>query len=58
MPEVAEEAGIKPPAILVVGEVVTLRDSLNWFETRPLFGRRIVVTRARAQASDMPERKR
>ncbi len=56
MPEAAEKAGIKPPAILVVGEVVTLRDSLNWFETRPLFGRRIVVTRARAQASDMRRR--
>ncbi|MBW1659936.1 MAG: uroporphyrinogen-III C-methyltransferase [Deltaproteobacteria bacterium] len=53
MPEIVEKAGIKPPAILVVGEVVTLRDSLNWFERRPLFGKRIVVTRARAQASDM-----
>jgi uroporphyrinogen III methyltransferase/synthase len=53
MPEIVEKAGIKPPAILVVGEVVTLRDSLNWFETRPLFGKQIVVTRARAQASDM-----
>ena len=56
MPEVVEKAGIKPPAILVVGKVVTLRDSLNWFETRPLFGKRIVVTRARTQASDMKQR--
>jgi uroporphyrinogen III methyltransferase/synthase len=35
----------------VVGEVVRLREELNWFETRPLFGKRILVTRARAQAS-------
>ena len=46
-----KEAGLKPPAIIVVGEVVKLRDELNWFETKPLFGKRIVVTRAREQAS-------
>lgn len=46
------EAGIRPPALIVVGDVVGLRKELNWFETRPLFGRRIVVTRAREQASD------
>ncbi len=46
-------AGIKAPAIIVVGEVVRLRDSLRWFEDRPLFGKRIVVTRAREQASDL-----
>jgi uroporphyrinogen III methyltransferase/synthase len=49
---IAEQAKIKPPAIIVVGEVVGLRQELNWFETMPLFGRRIVVTRAREQASD------
>ena len=42
---------MKPPAIIVVGHVVSLRDELNWFEKRPLFGKRIVVTRAREQAS-------
>jgi uroporphyrinogen III methyltransferase/synthase len=47
-----EEAGIGAPAITVVGEVVRLRESLAWYEDRPLFGRRVVVTRARAQASD------
>jgi uroporphyrinogen III methyltransferase/synthase len=47
----AREAGMKPPAVLVVGEVVSLRDRLNWFETRPLFGRKIMVTRTREQAS-------
>ncbi|MCE5242654.1 MAG: uroporphyrinogen-III C-methyltransferase, partial [Desulfobacteraceae bacterium] len=50
--ERVHQAGLKPPAITVVGEVVGLRDELNWFENRPLFGRRIVVTRAREQASE------
>lgn len=54
--ERAKAAGIKAPAIVVVGEVVTLRDTLKWFETRPLLGKSIAVTRARAQASDLVER--
>ncbi|MBE6093393.1 MAG: uroporphyrinogen-III C-methyltransferase [Selenomonas ruminantium] len=48
--------GIKPPAIFIVGEVVKLRDSLQWFDNlsqRPLFGKRILVTRARSQASKL-----
>ena len=49
--ERVESAGLRPPAIIVVGDVVGLRDELNWFETKPLFGKRIVVTRAREQAS-------
>ena len=48
-----KEAGLKAPAIIVVGEVVDLRKTLKWFETRPLLGKRIVVTRAREQASDL-----
>ncbi len=48
------EAKLKPPAITVVGDVVSLRDEgLDWFERRPLFGRRVVVTRARAQAGEL-----
>ena len=48
------EAGLKPPAIIVIGDVVALRDAgLDWYERRPLFGRRIVVTRARAQAGEL-----
>ncbi len=47
------EAGLKPPCIIVVGRVVELREKMKWFEDRPLFGRRIVVTRARKQASDI-----
>jgi len=44
------ERGLKPPTVTVIGEVVSLRDTLGWFERLPLFGRRIVVTRARHQA--------
>ncbi|MBF0200189.1 MAG: uroporphyrinogen-III C-methyltransferase [Desulfamplus sp.] len=46
-----EKAGLKAPAVIVVGDVVSLRDKMGWFEERPLFGKSIVVTRARAQAS-------
>jgi uroporphyrinogen III methyltransferase / synthase len=50
-------AGLKPPAITVVGDVVALRDEgLDWSERRPLFGRRVVVTRARAQAGELSTR--
>ncbi|MEJ2285365.1 MAG: uroporphyrinogen-III C-methyltransferase [Desulfobacterales bacterium] len=48
-----KEAGLKAPAIIVVGDVVNLRKTLKWFETRPLLGKRIIVTRAREQASDL-----
>ena len=47
------EIGMKPPAIIVVGKVVQLRETLRWFDTLPLFGRRIVVTRTRTQASKL-----
>mgnify|MGYP000930793741 CR=1 FL=1 len=49
-------AGLKAPSIIVVGKVVALRDTLKWFENRPLLGKRIVVTRAREQASDLVKR--
>ncbi len=49
----ASEAELEPPTIIVVGEVVRLRDQLNWFEMRPLFGRRILVTRAKEQAGEL-----
>jgi len=52
--DIAERAaGMEAPAVLVVGKVAALREELAWFERRPLFGRRIVVTRARAQASEL-----
>ncbi len=47
------EAGVTPPALTIVGRVVSLRPTMNWFESRPLFGRTVVVTRARDQASDL-----
>jgi uroporphyrinogen III methyltransferase/synthase len=49
----AEKAKIGPPTVAVIGEVVKLREKLNWFERRPLFGQRIVVTRSREQASQL-----
>jgi uroporphyrinogen III methyltransferase/synthase len=52
----ARERGFKAPAITIVGEVVKLRRELNWFERLPLFGRRVVVTRTRPQASGLTER--
>jgi uroporphyrinogen III methyltransferase/synthase len=52
----AEAAGLSAPAVLIVGEVVALRDRLSWFEKRPLFGKRVVVTRPRHQATGMVRR--
>ncbi len=51
--EIVQGAGIKPPALIIVGEVVKLRDTIDWFEKRPLFGKQIVVTRTRDQASEL-----
>nr|WP_245339115.1 uroporphyrinogen-III C-methyltransferase [Paenibacillus shirakamiensis] len=47
------QADFKPPAVIVVGDVVLQRDKLKWAEDMPLFGKRILVTRARAQASEL-----
>ena len=51
--DVVQQADIKPPALVIVGEVVKLRDTIDWFEKRALFGRRIVVTRTREQSSEL-----
>jgi len=53
LPQKVIAAGLGPPALTVVGQVVQLRPTLNWFEKRPLFGQTIVVTRTRAQASEL-----
>jgi uroporphyrinogen III methyltransferase/synthase len=50
---IVEKTGFTPPAVTVIGDVVKLRKTLNWYESRPLFGRRIVVTRTREQASQL-----
>ena len=52
----ADEENISPPALVVLGDVVKLRDQLDWFENRPLFGTRIVVTRARDQAAEFSQK--
>jgi uroporphyrinogen III methyltransferase / synthase len=49
--EVAAREKISPPTVAVIGEVVKLREKLNWFEKRPLFGKRVVVTRARGSSA-------
>jgi len=53
--ERAQAAGIKPPALTVVGDVVRLREKLQWFEHLPLFGERILITRAREQAAELAD---
>ena len=46
-------SGLKPPAVTVIGKVAALRETLHWFEDRPLFGQHILVTRTRTQASGL-----
>ncbi len=50
------EAKLTAPAIIVVGEVVNLRNMLRWFDKKPLFGKNIIITRAREQASSLSEK--
>jgi uroporphyrinogen III methyltransferase/synthase len=52
LPTLVEAAGMKPPVTIVIGDVVRLRETMNWFEKKPLFGQRIIVTRALAQAAE------
>ncbi|NNE92259.1 MAG: uroporphyrinogen-III C-methyltransferase [Verrucomicrobiales bacterium] len=51
--DLVEKADFKSPAVTVIGDVVGCRETINWFENRPLFGKRVVVTRTRPQASGM-----
>ena len=52
---VGNEAGMSPPVVAVIGHVVDLRQRLRWFDNKPLFGKRVLVTRSRAQASVLSE---
>ena len=49
----AEEAGVRPPSVTIVGPVAARRERIAWLERRPLHGKKVVVTRARAQASEL-----
>lgn len=49
----ASEQNFENPAIIIVGEVVRLRDKLNWFENKPLFGKKVLITRTREQAGSL-----
>ncbi|MEM9236647.1 MAG: uroporphyrinogen-III C-methyltransferase [Verrucomicrobiota bacterium] len=51
--DIAEREGFKSPAVAVIGDVVKEREKINWFEKRPLFGKRIAVTRTREQAGGL-----
>ncbi len=53
--DLVQQHGFTNPSIIIVGEVVSLRDKLQWFEKKPLFGTRVVVTRARHQASALSQ---
>ena len=56
LPAAAAEKGIRSPALIVIGKVVSLRQTLNWYESKPLFGRRLLVTRSREQAGPLQRR--
>ncbi len=58
LPAKIAACGLKPPATIVIGEVVRLHEKLNWFERLPLFGRRVIVTRARSQAGALTDKLR
>jgi uroporphyrinogen III methyltransferase/synthase len=53
--EQVKEHDFQPPAIIIVGEVVSLREKLAWYEKKPLFGKRVLVTRSRSQSSELAE---
>jgi uroporphyrinogen III methyltransferase/synthase len=58
LPDAVAEAGLGAPAILLFGPVASRRERIGWLESRPLHGRKVVVTRARAQASALAARLR
>ena len=53
--EKANNAGLAPPVVAVIGEVVQLRERVRWFDLRPLFGKRVLVTRTRTQAGALTD---
>jgi uroporphyrinogen III methyltransferase/synthase len=55
IPTAVRESGLGSPLLTVIGDVAQLRDHISWFEARPLFGKRVLVTRTRRQASALSE---
>ncbi len=55
IPDMVKEKDIKPPAVMVVGDVVKLREHLKWYEKKPLFGQRILVTREHSGGFELLE---
>lgn len=53
--EAVKKYGIKPPSVFIVGNVVNLREQLRWYDNKPLFGKHVVITRSRTQASRLTE---
>jgi uroporphyrinogen III methyltransferase/synthase len=53
LPDLVAASHLQPPATVIIGDVVSLRDKLGWFEKRPLFGQRVIVTRASDQAAEL-----
>ncbi|WP_136799885.1 uroporphyrinogen-III C-methyltransferase [Desulfosediminicola ganghwensis] len=51
--DIVRDAGITPPSLIIVGDVVKLKEVTDWYEKRPLFGKKIIVTRTREQASEL-----
>jgi uroporphyrinogen III methyltransferase / synthase len=58
LPEEIERSGLSAPVITVIGRVAALREEIAWFDRSPLFGRRVLVTRARAQSAALSDRLR
>lgn len=56
--DIARHHTVRPPSIIVIGAVVSLRPKLRWFDTLPLFGRKVTVTRTRSQASKLTRKLR
>lgn len=56
LPRLVQGSGVSAPSIILIGSVVGLRPALSWFERRPLFGKRVVVTRPERQAGDLVHR--